>query len=102
MRGIANSLIHKEIYFLVIFFILDGLINPDFQSFTYFFRICVIGISKAIIAIITLLGQVSIIFGVLLYEQFLKLVEVRWLIFWGVIVNIFKAFFNYALAMRWN
>ena len=41
-------------------------------------------------------------FGVLLYEQFFKLVEVRWLFFWSVIVNIIRAFFNYALAMRWN
>jgi hypothetical protein len=30
MRGIGNSLLRKEIYFLIIYFILDGLINPSF------------------------------------------------------------------------
>lgn len=96
MRGIGSSLLHREIYFLVIYFILDGLTNPNFNDFTYFFLLNVIGISKFMFAMLTLLGYVGQIFGVIIYEQFLKNVEVRWLLFWNVIFQIVIAFLNYA------
>jgi len=48
----------QEIYFLVIFFIVKGFINPTFEEFTYFFLINVIGVSKFVFALIILNGQV--------------------------------------------
>lgn len=102
MRGIGYALLRREIYFLIIFFILDGLTNPSFADFTYFFYLNVIGISKFMFAMITLIGQVCQVIGVIIFEQFLKNIEVRWLIFWNVIFAILGAFFAYAFAMRWN
>lgn len=78
-------MLRKEIYFLIIYFILDGLTNPSFNDFTYFFYLKVIGISKFMYAMLTLFGQVSQVIGVIFFEKFLKNVEVRWLLFWYVV-----------------
>lgn len=51
---------------------------------------------------LTLIGQVCQVIGVIIYEQFLKNVEVRTVIFWNVILSIVGAFLTYAFAMRWN
>lgn len=102
MKGIGNALTRKEIYCLVIYFLLDGLTNPSFSDFTYFFLLNVIGISKFMFAMLTLIGQVCQVIGVIVYEKFLKNVEVRTVIFWNVILSIIGAFLAYMLAMRWN
>jgi len=102
MRGIGNALLRWEIYFLVIFFILDGLTNPSFADFTYFFLMNVIGISKFMFAMIALIAQVCQVIGVILYEKLLKNVEVRTVLFWGVVLSIVGSFLSYCFAMRWN
>jgi len=53
-------------------------------------------------AMLTLIGQVCAVIGVIVYEKFLKSVEVRWLIFFYDIFFILGNFFNYAFAVRWN
>ena len=62
----------------------------------------VIGVSKFMFAMITLIGQVCALIGVLIYENFLKESEVRTVIMFNVIFGILGAWFNYMLAMRWN
>ena len=51
---------------------------------------------------ITLVGQVCSIVGVIFYEAFLKSSEVRYVLIINIVVAIFAAFANYVLAMRWN
>lgn len=46
----------KEIYFVVLFFIIRGILNPTFEEFTYFFLLNVIGVSKFIFAVLVLIG----------------------------------------------
>ena len=53
-------------------------------------------------AIIALIGQVCSVIGVLIYENFLKMCEVRTVIMWNVILAIIGAWLNYMFAMRWN
>lgn len=86
----------------MIYFLLDGITNPSFSDFTYFFLLNVIGISKFMFAMLTLIGQVCQVIGVIIYEKFLKNIEVRTVLFWNVILSIFGAFMSYTLAMRWN
>jgi hypothetical protein len=62
----------------------------------------VIGISKFMFAMITLIGQVCSVIGVIIYGSFLRKVETRWVVFWNVIINIVGSFLNYSFAMRWN
>ena len=42
----------QEIYRLVIFFLIQGIINPSIEDFTYFFLMDVIGISKLLFAVL--------------------------------------------------
>ena len=46
----------KEIYFLVIFFLVKGIINPSFEEFSYFFLLNVIKISKFMFSMLVLIG----------------------------------------------
>ena len=58
MRAIRYALTFKEIYCLVIYFILDGFTTPSFGDYSYFFLMNVVGISKFLYAMLTLLGAV--------------------------------------------
>lgn len=102
MRALGSALVRKEIYFLIIYFLIDGFTSPSFSDFTYFFLMNVVGISKFMYAMMTLIGQVCQVIGVLMYNQFLKNIEVRTVIFWNVVIAIIGAAISYAFAMRWN
>ena len=86
----------------MIYFILDGLTSPSFSTYTYFFLMDVIGISKFWFAMLILIGQFCLVISVLIYEAFLKTVEVRTLLFYNVIFKITGAFLALAFAERWN
>lgn len=68
MRQIGWALKRKEIYFVVIYFILDGLTNPSFSDFAYFWLLNVVGVSKFMFAMIVLIGQICSVIGVIIYE----------------------------------
>lgn len=102
MKQIGWALQRKEIYCVVIYFILDGLTNPSFSDFSYFFLLNVIGVSKFMFAMIALIGQICSVIGVMIYEKFLKDTEVRTVLFWNVVLAIIGALLNYFFAKRWN
>ena len=79
----------KEIYFLVIFFISVALLSPTFEEFIYFFYLNVIGISKLLFAALYLVGQICHIVGALVYKAWCRQVDTRWMIFWGMVANVF-------------
>jgi len=56
MRLIWIALQRSEVYCIVIYFLLDGFTNPSFADFSYFFLLNVIGVSKFMFAMITLIG----------------------------------------------
>lgn len=87
---------------MVIYFLLDGLTNPSFSDFSYFFLLNVVGLSKFMFAMVALIGQVCSVIGVIIYEKWLKTKEVRTVIMWNVILGIIGAWLNYMFAMRWN
>ena len=62
----------------------------------------VIGLSKFWFAMLILIGQFCLVISVLIYEAFLKTVEVRTLLFYNVIFKITGAFLALAFAERWN
>jgi len=62
----------------------------------------VIGVSKFVFAMIFLVGFVCAFFGVLIYEAFLKEVEVRTVLLFNVIANVIVTFLQFSFAMRWN
>jgi hypothetical protein len=52
----------------------------------------VVGVSKFMFAMLALIGQVCSLIGVLIYENFLKETEVRFVIMLNVIFGIVGAF----------
>ena len=46
LNQIGQALMMPEIYFVVAFFILNGLISPDFGDFSYYFMLNVCSITK--------------------------------------------------------
>jgi MFS family permease len=56
MRIIWDALKRREVYFIILYFILDGFTNPSFSDFSYFFLMNVVGVSKFMFAMITLIG----------------------------------------------
>ena len=48
------------------------------------------------------IGQVTGIFGTIYYENYLKNIEVRTVLFWSTIISCFSALCQYAFALRWN
>ena len=46
MREIGKAILMPEIYFVIIFFILNGVLSPDFGDFSYYFMLNVVKLSK--------------------------------------------------------
>jgi hypothetical protein len=46
MKQIGYAMMMPEIYLVIIFFLLNGLISPDFGDFSYYFMLNVVKISK--------------------------------------------------------
>ena len=46
MRHIGQAMIMPEIYMVILFFVINGLISPDFGDFGYYFMLNVCQISK--------------------------------------------------------
>jgi Na+/melibiose symporter-like transporter len=92
----------REIYCIVIFFILKGLLNPTFEEFSYFFLLNVIGISKFMFALLVLIGNICHVVGALFYKAFCRSVDTRWMVLFAMLVQIVATFLNFCFAKRWN
>jgi len=92
----------REIYFIIIFFIVKGILNPTFEEFSYFFLLNVIGVSKFLFALLVLVGQICHVIGALLYKAFCRNVDTRWMIFWAMVTGSIGSFLNFVFAKRWN
>jgi len=91
-----------EIYFVILFFILNGLISPDFGDFSYYYMLNVCHITKMQYSLLGIIGQVTSIFGTMYYESHMKDIEVRTLLYYSTCLSIVSGIFSCAFAMRWN
>ena len=101
-RQIGKAVCMREIYQLVIFFILLATINPAFSEFSYFFLLDVIGISKFMFSMLVLIGQLCHIVGALIYKAFCRNVDTRTMVLCSFITTIISNFLNFCFAKRWN
>ena len=91
-----------EIYLVIMFFILNGLISPDFGDFSYYFMLNVVKLSKFQYSMLGVIGQVTSVFGSMFYEQNLKDIEVRTVLYWSTVCSIISSLSSYAFALRLN
>jgi len=61
----------KEILMVISFFILNGLLSPDFGDFGYYFMLNVVNLSKFQYSMLGTIGQVTGILGTTCYAQYL-------------------------------
>lgn len=101
-QAIGRAITMREIYQLVLFFIIQGILNPSFSEFSYFFLMNVIGVTKFLFSVLVLVGQICHVIGALIYKAFFRGVDTRTMIIFATITHIIGAFFNYMFAMRWN
>jgi len=92
----------REIYQLVIFFLLLATLNPSFNEFSYFFLLNVIGISKFMFSMLVLIGQLCHILGALIYKAFCRNVDTRWMVAFSLVTSIISNALNFCFAKRWN
>jgi Na+/melibiose symporter-like transporter len=92
----------REIYQLVIFFLLLATLNPSFSEFSYFFLLNVIGISKFMFSMLVLIGQLCHIVGALIYKAFCRNVDTRWMVAFSLVTSIISNVLNFFFAKRWN
>ena len=92
----------KEIYLLIIFFIVKALMNPTFSEFTYFFLLNVVGISKFMFALLVLIAQICHVIGALVYKAWCRGVDTRCMVLAAFIVGSTSAFFQVIFSKRWN
>ena len=81
---------------------LQGVLQPDFGQFGYFFMLSTCKISKFAFAMTGLVTTIAFIVGTWCYKQYLKNVETRTLLFWDTIMVIVSQVAGLAWALRWN
>ena len=69
MRDIGKAMMMPEIYLVILFFVLNGVISPDFGDFSYYFMLNEIKISKFQYSMLGTIGQFTSIFGTMFYEN---------------------------------
>jgi len=102
MKDIGHAMMMPEIYLVIAFFVLNGIISPDFGDFSYYFMLNVVNLSKFQYSMLGVVGQITSVFGTVFYEAQLKDVEVRTVMYWSTVCSIISSFSQYAFAMRWN
>ena len=56
LRQINKAIQMREIYFIIIFFLIKGFIIPSFEDFTYYFLMDEIYVSKFVFALLVLVA----------------------------------------------
>jgi MFS-type transporter involved in bile tolerance (Atg22 family) len=99
---IVVALMMPEILMVVMYYLLSGVVSPDFGDFGYYFMMNVCKISKFQYSMMGVISQVTGILGTIYYEKNLKDIEVRTMIYWSTWISVISGICSYAFAMRWN
>ena len=91
-----------EIYLVITFFVVNGVLSPDFGDFSYYFMLNEIKITKIQYSMLGTIGQFTSILGTMFYENQLKDIEVRTVLYWSTIVSVVSSMCQYCFVMRWN
>lgn len=99
---IYNALLMKEIYMVLLFFLVNGFLSPSFGQFSYFFMLNVAHISKFQFAMFGVISRACHVLGTIYYKSYLKDTETRTIIFYSTAISVVSSFVHLAFAMRWN
>lgn len=99
---VYRALLMKEIYMVLLFFLINGFLSPSFGQFSYFFMLNVAHISKFQFAMFGVISRACHVLGTIYYKCYLKDTETRTIIFYSTALSVVSSFIHLAFAMRWN
>ena len=102
MSEIGQAFTIPEIYCMILYLLLYGLVVPSFSSFGYFFMLDVVELSKFTYSMLTVLGFFCLLIGSALYTKYFKNYEFRSLILMEMVVGLVFAPFSYMFVLRLN
>jgi len=82
----------REIYQIVIFYLVRGVTQPRFDDFAYFFYLDELGISLFAFSCLILVSSIASMIGAAIYKSFLRTVDTRWIVFWGILSQVGQSF----------
>jgi|LauGreDrversion4_2_1035121.scaffolds.fasta_scaffold214591_1 Na+/melibiose symporter-like transporter len=62
---------------------------PSFATFFYYYETDVVGISQILISWLSVISYATLLLATYMYSAFMKEIDVRWMTFWGLLINIF-------------
>ena len=92
----------REIFQIILFFLIRGVLVPSFEDFSYFFLLDVVGVSKLLFSVIMLVGSIFGLIGTFIYKAYGRAADTRTLIIYGTLSVCIGSFLNYVLVRRWN
>ena len=102
MSEIKQAVQVPEIYQVIMYLSLYGLVVPSFSSFGYFFMLDVVELSKFTYSMLTVLGFFCLLIGSALYTKYFKEKEFRTLIVMEMVIGLIFAPFAYLFVLRLN
>ena len=97
-----SALYKKEIYMVLSYFFIGGLVKPCFTQFSYYFMLNEAHITKFQFAMFGVLSRACNIVGTVIYKNHFRQTETRTVIFYSTIISVISAFGHLVFALRWN
>jgi hypothetical protein len=90
------------IYRTIGFFLLSGLMVPTFSDINYYFVLNVVKFSKFTVSMLSIVGYISLLGGVIMYNKWFKHREIRILLKYSLILGFFSQIMNLGFILRLN
>jgi hypothetical protein len=90
------------IYRTIGFFLLSGLMVPTFSDINYYFVLNVVKFSKFTVSMLSIVGYISLLGGVIMYNKWFKHREIRTLLKYSLILGFFSQIMNLGFILRLN
>lgn len=81
----------QELWRSILFFVIMGSFIPSFSTFLYYYETDVLGISQIVISWLSVISYFCLFLSVFMYQALLKEVDIRWMMFIGLLINMFGA-----------
>lgn len=86
----------------ILFFLLTGVIVPNFGDMGYYFALNIVEFSKFTVSMLSLIGFLALLLGTILYNRYFKAREIRQLLEWAIYLGFIGCATNLMFALRIN
>lgn len=90
------------IYRTIAYFLLCGLAVPSFGDINYYFVLNVVKFSKFTVSMLSIMGYVSLLGGVIMYNKWFKHREIRTLLKYSLFLGFLSQILNLGFILRLN